>query len=88
MDPAVPDTGGPYYVTGACFWEYFESAFGHDAFLSLMDALEATREGPGDPFQGCPKFLDLIAPIIGEDISPLTQERFGFGPDYARCRLG
>jgi len=88
IDPLVADTAGPYYATGACFWTYFESTFGHEALLAVMDALEQTREVPGGPFQGCPKFLDLVTPVIGEDISALTQERFGFGRDYARCSLG
>ncbi|MBN2112795.1 MAG: hypothetical protein JW785_01565 [Acidimicrobiia bacterium] len=86
-----PDPGagpyGEYYATGACFWDYFEKAYGHQAFLLVMDALEATRDSAGGPIQGCPKFLDLVTPVIGEDISALTQERFGFGPDYSLCSV-
>ena len=78
---------GMYYVTGACFWDYFESTFGHEAFLQVMDALEQTREVTGGPWQGCPRFLDLVGPIVGEDISPLTQERFGFGPECSVCKI-
>ena len=87
-DPPPGISFSDYYVTGACFWEYFESTFGHDLLLDVMDTLEQTREVPGGPFPGCPRFLDLVAPIIGEGISALTQERFGFGPSYARCTLG
>ena len=89
LDAPVPEgvPFGNYYATGACFWEYFESTFGHQAFLAVMDALEASRELPGGPWVGCPTFLDLVIPVIGEDIAVLTQERFGFGRDYSLCKI-
>lgn len=79
---------GNYYVTGACFWEFFEETYGHEAFLQVMDILAGTRELPGGPWQGCPTFLELVTPVIGEDISALTRERFGFGSAYASCYIG
>ncbi|MFH1329735.1 MAG: hypothetical protein ABIJ48_03635 [Actinomycetota bacterium] len=87
---ARPAAGGQYgtcCATGACFWTYFESTYGHEAFRRVRDALEATREAPGDPWVGCPTCLDRGTPVIDEGISALTRERAGFGPEPSVCKI-
>ncbi|MCJ7725772.1 MAG: hypothetical protein MUP76_05215 [Acidimicrobiia bacterium] len=42
------------------------------------------NRNPTVAFPGCPGFLELIEPIIGEDIAAFTEERYGFGHGYAK----
>jgi hypothetical protein len=83
------------YGTAECFWTYFEETYGHNAFQQVMQLLHAQTDqndligylsyceasGKGDI-----SFLKtFVEPVIGEDISTLTQERFGFGNSYGAC---
>ena len=73
---------GDYYTTGSCFWEWFEDAYGHGAFVDVMQMLVDNRD-PTNAYPGCPGFIELIEPVIGEDIAAFTEARYGFGYDYA-----
>lgn len=75
---------GDYYVTGACFWEWFEGTYGHDAVQRVIAALAERRaiDGRWEDEAFCLDFVPLVQSIVGEDISSVTEERFGFGRDY------
>jgi len=88
----VYDTNVPgiyYYYTGMCFWDYIESTYGAQAVQQIVQATVAYR----DPvYNGCtPETLstyfiqDIVNPVLGTDISLVTQARFGFGPTYMGC---
>jgi hypothetical protein len=88
----VYDTNVPgiyYYYTGMCFWDYIESTYGTQAVQHIIQATVAYR----DPvYNGCtPETLstyfiqDIVNPVLGTDISPVTQARWGFGPTYTGC---
>ncbi len=75
---------GDYYTTGACFWEWFGETYGHEALQGVLRALADDRRV--DYYRSsdlCEEFLPAyVEPVIGEDISAITEERFGFGNTY------
>ncbi len=75
---------GGFYTTGACFWDWFEIEFGHEAFQEVLQALAADRRV--DYYWSsdlCEEFLPYyVEPVIGEDISAITEDRWGFGNTY------
>lgn len=85
------------YGTGECFWAYFEETYGHDAFqqaLKLLyaqtvqnDLIKYDSYCKASGGQNISFLKTFIEPVIGEDISALTQERFGFGNEYGSCTL-
>lgn len=78
-----------YYITGSCFWDYIEQTYGHQTFQLIVQTLVARR----DPiFNSCTPELresaflrDIVNPIIGADISEITQPRFGVGLTWTGC---
>ena len=85
-----PDVHGIYYYfTGMCFWHYLESEYGEAAVREIV-AATASRRDPG--FNGCIGLTgsvlfvqDIVTPLLGADISPITEEKFGFGSTYTSC---
>ena len=83
------------YGTGECFWVYFEETYGHESLQQVMKLLhDQTVENDLIKYSSyCQasggeniRFLKtFVEPVIGEDISALTQERFGFGNEYGSC---
>ncbi len=70
-----------YYWTGMCFWDYLESTYGHQTFQRVVQALAARRDSTV-----CVPFLkDIVNPIVGTDLSIVTQPRFGFGISHTNC---
>ncbi len=75
------DEVGNYYITGACFWDYFETTYGKEAFQQVVQLMALT-----DLTEECPPFLPtFVQPIIGQDISDVTFERFGFDNEFSMC---
>ena len=78
-----------YYYSTSCFWDYLESSYGHEKFQQIMQKLAAYR----DPiYEDCSPqrksvyfIRDIVKPIIGDDITPVTQARWGFGEIYTGC---
>lgn len=86
-DPEIPRN--TYYNTAACFWDYIEQNYGHEVFQDIVKVL---REQEHPDFNYCSEramsnyfVRDILTPILGEDISPITLERWGFGELYTGC---
>ena len=87
MDPAIERY--QYYNTASCFWDYLESNYGHEKFQQVLQKLVSYR----DPvYNGCTEetlstyfMRDIVRPVIGDDITPVTQARWGFGETYTGC---
>ncbi|NQV07427.1 hypothetical protein HQ535_12830 [bacterium] len=85
-----PDVFGIYYYyTGMCFWDYIEQEFGPEKVREIVRETVQYR----DPrFNGCSDFTDtvlfirdIVNPILGVDISSLTNERWGFDDTFTGC---
>jgi len=85
-----PDAPGIYlYFTGMCFWDYLETTYGTESVLAIVQETASRR----DPrFNGCSVFVesvyfirDIVNPILGIDITPVTEERWGFGETFTNC---
>jgi NAD+ synthase len=88
-DSSVP--GIYYYYTGMCFWDAVESTYGSQAVQQIIQATVAYRS---PVYNGCtPETLstyfiqDIVNPVLGVDISSMTQAKFGFGPTYTGCEF-
>lgn len=86
-DSSIP--GIYYYYTGMCFWDAVESTYGSQAVQQIIQATVAYRN---PVYNGCtPETLstyfiqDIVNPVLGADISSMTQAKFGFGPTYTGC---
>jgi hypothetical protein len=87
-DESVP--GIYYYYTAACFWVYVEENFGGEAVRQIVQQSVAQRLPPEESFctdeePGVYLIRDIVNPILGEDISPVTEARWGFGALYRCC---
>lgn len=70
-----------FYDTGACFWDYVERTYGHQAFQQVIQALDARRSG-----EWCVPFLsDIVNPALGTDISAEIETMFGFHAQKSVC---
>ena len=78
-----------YYYSTSCFWDYLESSYGHEKFQQIMQQLVSYRDpiyAECSPERKSIYFIrDIVRPIIGDDISPITQARWGFGETYTGC---
>ena len=85
-----PDVHGIYYYyTAMCFWEYLEDQYGTGAIQEILRETAAYRD-PG--FNGCTSMRmsvlfidDIVNPVLGTDISPVTLDKWGFGGTYTSC---
>jgi len=89
MDYDTDVPGIYYYYTAMCFWDHIESGYGHSKLQEIIAATASHRD-PG--FNGCSGLVgtvlfirDIVNPILGVDISPLTQEKWGFGETFTSC---
>jgi hypothetical protein len=87
LDASVP--GIYFYYTGMCFWDYIEQNFGQD---KVRDIIRATVAYRNPVYNGCTAetkstyfIQDIVNPILGTDISSVTQAKFGFGATYTGC---
>lgn len=81
VDESAYSAQSQYYRTGMCFWDYVESSYGQESFRGVIQALEGQRGG-----SACVPFLsDIVNPVLGTDISPETEARFGFGLSETNC---
>lgn len=84
-----PLARGLYYATGACFWDHIATTYGGDAVARIVQRLIAVRspqyESCTPEFKATAFLRDFVEPVIGEDISALTEERFGFGLLWNGC---
>lgn len=79
----VSTTQDRYYDTAACFWQYIDSEYGREALVKVVRGILARRDESNPP---CVPFLqDIVTPILGEDISSITQSRFNFGATKRSC---
>jgi len=92
QDLMVFDTSIPriyYYYTGSCFWIYLEQNFGLDDIQQILQQTVAYR----DPvYNGCSQervstyfIQDVVNPILGTNIAPVTLDKWGFGAQYTGC---
>ena len=84
-DVLHPDPNAPFldlYYTSMCFWDYLESEYGTDTVLAII---QETVEHRDPAWSGvCPRAIDsfvyfipdIVNPILGVDISSITQERW------------
>jgi hypothetical protein len=72
IDPNVPGTF--YYKTGACFWDWIETEYGHDTLVNIMKRLDELRVNPETYF-----VKDVLNVVVGQDLSGITEKRFGIG---------
>jgi hypothetical protein len=87
MDPDIHRY--QYYYTASCFWDYLESNYGHEKFQQVLQKLVSYR----DPvYHACSEetlstyfMRDIVRPVIGDDITPITQARWGFGETFTGC---
>ena len=86
-DQSVP--GIYYYYTAMCFWDYLESEYGVDAIRAIL-ADTVSHRGPA--YAGCGvldqpvRFIrDIVNPILGVDVTPVTRSRWGFGETFTAC---
>ncbi len=81
----VPITFGNtrYYDTSACFWDYIESTFGHQAFQQVIQSMDRYTQQRGNTCM--PLLTEIINPTLGTDISPITKARFGFDTTNSSC---
>ncbi len=61
------------YKTSACVWDHIDVTYGHDKFLAIIKKVDELRFKPGT----YNVFADIINPIIGKDILPELNEKFG-----------
>jgi hypothetical protein len=87
LDASVP--GIYFYYTGMCFWDYIEKNFGQDKVRDIVRATVAYRN---PVYNGCTAetkstyfIQDIVNPILGTDISSVTQAKFNFGVTYTGC---
>ena len=87
MDPDVHRY--QYYYTASCFWDYLESNYGHEKFQQVLQKLVSYRDPVynycGDETLSTYFMRDIVRPVIGDDITPVTQARWGFGETYTGC---
>jgi hypothetical protein len=86
-DNSIP--GIYYYYTGMCFWDYIEGIYGQQKVREIVQATVAYRN---PVYNGCTSdrkstyfIKDIVNPILGTDISSVTQAKFGFGANYTGC---
>ena len=85
-DPSVPELY--YYYTGFCLWDYLESRYGQRTLQKVVQETVYYRDPKYDTCSGAGDVLfirDIVNPIIGEDITPITQVRWGFDETYTGC---
>jgi hypothetical protein len=93
QDLTVYDENVPgiyYYYSAACFWVYVEESYGADAVRQIVQQSVAQRVPPEESF--CTGddpdvyfIRDIVNPVVGEDVSPVTEARWGFGSTYSGC---
>ncbi|KAA3643036.1 MAG: hypothetical protein DWQ07_21195 [Chloroflexi bacterium] len=78
-----------YYRSGSCFWDYIESTYGRAALQQIVQQLVAASD---IKYTGCSVaandlllIRDIVNPVVGEDVSPVTLERWGFDVSYHGC---
>lgn len=86
-DPDLPRIY--YYYTAMCFWDHLETEYGPEAIRAVLAATAAHRD-PG--YNGCGGLVgtvlfmrDIVTPVLGEDITPITEARWGFGDSWTSC---
>lgn len=62
-----------FYATGACFWDYIFQNFGEIKLKAILSKIDSLRYVAGTYYL----FKDIITPILGTDISSVTNQRFG-----------
>lgn len=87
FDNSIP--GIYYYYTGSCFWIYLEQNYGLDAIQQILQQTVSYRN---PVYNACSQerlstyfIQDIVNPILGTDISPVTLEKWGFGALYTGC---
>lgn len=86
-----PDAPGIYaYYTGECFWNWLENTYGTEKVIEVVQAARALHDT--EVYNGCrpggPPVLfirDIVNPIIGEDVSVVTEPMFGVGLEWHAC---
>jgi len=80
-----------YSNTAACFWEYIEKEYGVDGLRQIVQGIAAERDAGSNRycdrgFRPRSPFLErFVEPVLGLDISAVTEELFGFGEDWSPC---
>lgn len=79
-----------YYYSAACFWVYIEQQYGVDAVQQIVQQSVAHRLPPEEGLCTGEEpdiyfIRDIVNPIVGEDVSPVTEARWGFGALYSGC---
>jgi hypothetical protein len=86
-DPAI--YGIYYYRSAMCFWDFIEESYGQAALQQIVQAVIPYAD---EKYVGCsdaiynPLFIrDIVNPIVGEDVSAITLERWGFDATFNGC---
>ncbi len=66
------EPGFYWYYTGYCFWKYIKENYGESAVIKIVQELKKNEDDYSIDF-----FEDIVKKVLGEDITPVTKERFG-----------
>ncbi len=89
--PYVNLSEGWEYNTGMCFWDYIEKTYGHEKLQQVAQRLhEIQKDWIANGFtftDECGTYFirDILNPIVGEDVTPVTEPRFGVGLLLSDC---
>ncbi len=81
------------YITAMCFWDYVEKTYGHEKLQAVARRLneiqaEWIAQGYVFPEDRCDIYFirDILNPVLGEDITSVTEPRFGVGLMMSDCQ--